>query len=250
MGGEALELRERPEDPEDDDDDALSLSDFPLAMAAHPRHDSGPTHFSDRPRRSSSEPPEFFEFLIDLGSHMRSADDLIVSGKLVPLHDQSPLPFFRRGEPVCRRCESLSELERSSVSRSSSSMPQLARSSRSLDYRKLRRPPSSLAAREVERTTSSSGRGVGRSDSFPRKPSRPRWWLLPFGAVKPPAEMELRDMRSRQLRRNPSTLFAPPAPAPADRGGWKGSWKLIKALSCKDPASVAVATSLAYLPHV
>lgn len=74
--------------------------------------------------------------------------------------------------------------------------------------------------------------------------------MLPFGAVKPPAEMELRDMRSRQLRRNPATLFAPPAPAPADRGGWKGSWKLIKALSCKDPASVAVATSLAYLPHV
>ncbi|XP_030458777.1 uncharacterized protein LOC115679312 [Syzygium oleosum] len=237
MGGEPFVLPDRPEDSEDDDD-ALSLSDFPLATAAHPRNDSS------RPRRSSSEPPDLFEFLIGLGSHMRSADDLIVSGKLVPLHDQ------------CRRCESLSELERSSVSRSSSTRAaakaQLARSSRSLDYRRLRRPPSSLAREAVERRTSSSsagGSGVARSDSFAKRPPpRPLWRVLPFVAVKLPAEMELRDMRSRQLRRTPSALFVPPTPA--DRGGWKGSWRLIKALSCKDPASVAVATPLACLPHV
>ncbi|KAL3746030.1 hypothetical protein ACJRO7_015042 [Eucalyptus globulus] len=252
MAGEPFELQERPEDPEEDGE-ALSLSDFPLVTTGQPRNDSGPNNFSDRPRRSSSEPPEFFEFLIDLGAHMRSADDLIVSGKLVTLHDQSPPPLFPRGAPTCRRCDSLSELERSSVSRSSSPKAQLARSSRSLNYRKPRRPSSSLVAREAERTTpSSSGRGVARSDSLARKPSRPRWRVLPFGALRLPAEMELRDMRSRQLRRNPSTLFATPAPAPspADGGGWKGSWKLIRALSCKDPTSVAVATSLACLPHV
>lgn len=254
MGGEPVLLPDRPEDSEDDDDDdALSLSDFPLAAtAAHPRNDS------NRPRRSSSEPPDLFEFLIGLGSDMRSADDLIVSGKLVPLHDQ------------CRRCDSLSELERTSVSRSSSSRAaaraQLARSSRSLDYRRLRRPPSSLAPEAAERRTTSSssssgGSGAARSDSFARRPPPPRplWRVLPFGAVKLPAEMELRDMRSRQLRRTPSALFAQPAPVagaggggklPVDRGGWKGPWRLIKALSCKDPASVAVATPLACLPHV
>ncbi|KAI3440085.1 uncharacterized protein J3R85_003937 [Psidium guajava] len=248
MAGEPLEVQDRPEDSEDDD--VLSLSDFPLATTTHPGNDTDLDHFSNRPRQSSLEPSDFFEFFIDLGSHMRSADDLFVSGKLVPLQDQSAR---------LSRCESLSELERLSVSRSSSSRAQLARSSRSLDYRKLRRPSNS-PVREAERA-SLSGRSVRRLESIMTKPSRPRWRMLPLGAVKQPAEMELRDMRSRQLRRNPSTLMAPPAPAagagvggnfPVDRGGWKGSWKLIKALSCncQDPASVAVAKSLACLPHV
>ncbi|XP_030544206.1 uncharacterized protein LOC115750790 [Rhodamnia argentea] len=251
MAGEPLEVQDRLEGSEDDD--ALSLSDFPLATTTHPSSDTDLDHFSDRPHRSSSD---FFEFFIDLGSHMRSADDLIVSGKLVPLQDQSAWPSSR-GAAMGRRCESLSELERSSVSRSRSSRAQLARSSRSLDYRKLCRPSNSLVG-EAERT-SSSARSMGRLESIVTKPSRPRWRMLPLGVVKLPAEMELRDMRSRQLRRNPSTLIAPPPPPvvagvggnlAVDRGGWKGSWKLIKALSCKDPATVAVATSFACLPHV
>ena len=111
------------------------------------------------------------------------------------------------------------------------------RSSRSLDYRRLRRNPSSAVtpAAEVERNSSV------------KKPMRPpRWFLLFFGIVRVPSEMELSDIKNRQFRRNPSATMFPAADGGSgvavNRSSGKVSWKILKALSCKDYNSVAVTT--------
>lgn len=76
-----------------------------------------------------------------------------------------------------------------------------------------------------------------------------------FGLVKFPPEMALRDIKSRQVRRGmtPKTIFPPVesvGKAPAGSGGGKGPWGILRALSCRDDASVAVATSFGCIPQV
>ncbi|KAK9274621.1 hypothetical protein L1049_021871 [Liquidambar formosana] len=247
-------------DPEEDEaEEALSLCDFPI--------DKDDTscfkEFTQSDRRSSSEPPDFFEFLGDLSSEMCPADDIIFCGKLVPFKHPSPTPTHNNTTATTttttttkdhqkhtafrRRSESLSEAQ---TPRSNSTKNRLMRSSRSLDYRKLHRSSSS----EPESDRNLSGKSFGKADiSTPKVPKSP-WYLLMFGMVKLPPEMELRDIKNRQVRQNPASLI--PAvesgrKAAVNRSGGKGgSWGLLKVLSCKDPASVAVTASFGCIPQV
>ncbi|PON75958.1 hypothetical protein PanWU01x14_039090 [Parasponia andersonii] len=278
-------------------EEALSLSELPLNTTNQDEQEEEEDYtqemFKNREnnahnsRRSSSEPPEFFEFFSDAGSgeNMCSAEDIIFCGRLIPFkehyysdmsrnhnhnhNDQMPLmknaisfpeDFLRKQTAFRRRSESLSELQSSSVSRSGSAKATVMRNSRSLDYQKLRRSwnYSMVSPAPSHMDRNSSVGSAGKSDSPPKKPVRPRWSsFLMFGMARFPAEMELSDIKNRQVRRNPSTLF--PAMDPGGGGnfpvnqssssGNKASWRLLKALSCKDHASVAVTASLC-MPHV
>ncbi|GFS30392.1 hypothetical protein Acr_00g0011660 [Actinidia rufa] len=104
--------------------------------------------------------------------------------------------------------------------------------------------------REVEQTIRVHVRNsseIHRNSSLRRKP---RWYVLLFGNLKFPPEMELRDIKSRQVRRNMATMF------PASDGGGripvnrKSSWGLLSVLSCKGNASVAVTASFSCMPQV
>lgn len=217
-------------------EEALSLCDLPLNA-----DDNNLDYFTNCDGRSySSEPPQFFEFFSDRRSDMSPADDLIFCGKLVPFknnfpsHDNHhPATHQIQKNTFRRRSESLSELQ---PARSDSTKTrQIMKNSRSLDQGKLRRSSSTSESR-INRNSS-----FRKSDSS--KVSKTRWYVFMFGLVKFPPEMELRDIKSRQVRRSQTSLFPSVesiGKGSVKRGGGKGTWGLLKALSCKDHANAAV----------
>ncbi|KAK8697580.1 hypothetical protein V6N13_113721 [Hibiscus sabdariffa] len=234
-------------------EEAFSLGDFLLDSDAKNNPENDHSDSVKVPglglsRRSSSEAaPEFFEFLSDLSYDMCPADDIIFCGKLIPLNEQ-PIPFQtskdysfeqdRKNHVLHKRSESFSEL----LTRSDSTKEytKRLRNSRSLDYKKLRRY-------DMERNPST--RSTKKPEASAIKVNKRRWYVFMLGTVKFPPEMELKDIKSRQFRRNPSVMF----PTVEDYGkrhsgnrssGKGSSWSLLKALSCRDHSSVAVATSL------
>lgn len=102
---------------------------------------------------------------------------------------------------------------------------------------------------EIHRNTSSA-RGSARFDGNVKIP-KPKWYFLLFGNVRFPPEMDLQDIKNRQVRRTPSAAFFPSVEVvkkvPVYR---KSSWGVLKVLSCRDDASVHVTTSLARMPRV
>jgi hypothetical protein len=249
------------QEQEEEAEEALSLCDFAL----HPtnnNNDSKSNSHNTTPR-SRSEPTDFFEFFSDFSSEMSPADDIIFCGKLIPFKEQQqqqsrPIPQTPTNEnqtkhkqtSLRRRSESLSKLQ-TPITRSNSTNTKLMRNSKSLDYRKLHPASNSMISSPQEIERNSSVKSVGKSDTALKKvasASRPRWYLLMFGMVKFPPEMELSDIKNRQVRQNhPSMLF--PVNRSSGTGKGSGSWRLLKALSCKDPASVAVTASFC-VPHV
>lgn len=262
--GEYTDLSHDKTQEQEEEEEALSLCDFPLNDNKKETANTS----SQQTRRSSSEPPEFFEFFSDLSSEMCSADDIFFCGKLIPFKGQYLSPPIQTHKTHInedkkhisfrRRSESLSGLH-TSVTRSNSAKNKgLMRNSRSLDYRKLERHSSSQKASpasDIDRN--SSAKSVGKGDVIVKKaPTKPRWYLLMFGVVKPPTEMELRDIKNRQVRRNPSMTMFPPVVETNGKKSLvnrssisKGSCRLLRVLSCKDPATVAVTTSFC-MPQV
>lgn len=250
------------QDEDDDEEEALSLCDLPLNHNTQKCNglDSDDTSSKQISRRSSlsSEAVDFFEFFNDTTSFdMCSADDIVFCGKLFNDTDRSPPKISNRKDPsrppvYRRRSESLSTLQ-SGVTRSNSAITCgnnsrrfMMRNSRSLDYRRLHRSSSSIVmpATEIERNT--SVRSVVQSEIVVKKAMKPRWFFLFFGLVRVPSEMELSDIKNRQFRRNPSTTMFPTADGSGklavNRSSGKVSWKILKALSCKDHTSVSVTT--------
>lgn len=238
-------------------EEALSLCDLPLDNEAQ-EFDDLSTKFL-KARCSSSE---FFEFFSDHSSDsfMCSAEDIIVCGKLIPFKENTPSPQAPKAKPkhdhqkeqtaFRRRSESLSGIE-TPVTRSSSSKNKIMMTnSRSLDYRKLHRQSSMVSpVPEMERNSSVRSVGSSKSDKKSTSSGKPKWSFLLFGIVKFPAEMDLSDIKSRQERKNPSTILFPDTSSgkcssvSRSNSGNKGSWKLLRALGCQDHASVSVTAS-------
>ncbi|XP_002531652.2 uncharacterized protein LOC8285813 [Ricinus communis] len=233
-----------PEEEDEEEEEALSLCDLPLEDDNEIPEMASRSHS----RRSSSEPSELFEFFSNFSSEMCSAEDIIFCGKLIPFKDLSP-PHQQDKRHISfrRRSESLSGLHSSSVSRSNS-INNMMRNSRSLDYSRLERFPTSKTSTESD--NSMERNSSLRSNMAKRTVVKPRWYVLMFGVVKPPTEMGLRDIKSRQVRRNSLNMMLPPPVADTVKKPpvGKGSCKLLKVLSCRDPASVAVTTPLCVPP--
>ncbi|KAG4907170.1 hypothetical protein AAZX31_20G075100 [Glycine max] len=240
---------ESQEEEEEEREEALSLCDLPLNRNSRtPSLDDMSFKKILRPSSLPDHAGEIFNgFSSSSSSDMCPADDIIFCGKLVPFKAEQPLKNLIAAEEEKsparrRRSESLSSVTRSnSVSTFTGSRHLMMRNSKSLDYSRLRES----AAPEVDRNSSS--RSVVPPEAAVKKATKPRWYSLMFGTMKIPPEMELSDMKNRQVRRNPSsTMFLT-----ADSGGkmavnrshGKVSWRILKALSCKDHSSVAVTTS-------
>ncbi|XP_022867623.1 uncharacterized protein LOC111387306 [Olea europaea var. sylvestris] len=246
-------------DTTEEAEETLSLCDFSLNVDEPEKKDFPKI----QDRRSSSEPSDFFEFFSDVSSDMSHAEDIIFCGKLVPYKEQ---PLFKIKDHIhnslstddnslnsftTRRCESLS-----AQNTRSQKTKKLMRNSRSLDYRKLRRNTSLVMKSEDSEIQRSSSKSSTKSDVPGSKLSKPRWYILMFGLVKFPPEMDLQDIKSRQVRRNvPGSMF--PAietgmKAPVSRNERRNSWghDLLRVLSCKDHGSIAVTAPSDFVPHV
>lgn len=227
------------EEEEDmEEDTALSLCDFPLNSGE--KRDSFKTPV-DIKRRSSSEPSEFFEFffndVVASDEMMSHAEDIFFRGKLVPFNNRHILKS-KSADHATATNQDLS-------TRSTSG---------SMDRKKFR--PRLMKSEPSDIHRSSSKSSVKSEGSKVPKPAA-RWFqVLMFGPTKLQQEMDLRDMKNRQVRRSPGTLF-PGIDAggniPARRSDHRrSSWgfDLLRVLSCKSHASVdAVNASIGLVPH-
>ncbi|XP_073153593.1 uncharacterized protein [Henckelia pumila] len=221
-----------PQEKEDDDEEeAISLCDFIL----HSEEKDSP---QDQDRRKSSDPSDFFEFFNDLTSEMCHAEDIIFCGKLVPFKKQPVLNFDTLNDSSRRYCESLpDQLLTPAKARSTDSTTKCMRSCRSLDY---------------EKSKGSCAPRFRLKKQVKFEVWKPRWYGLMFGVVKSPPEMDLRDMKNRQVRRNSGGISRPPMegrgrnmiPA-SQRNSWSDDF--LNVLSCKNDASVAT-MSLSLVP--
>ncbi|XP_047156520.1 uncharacterized protein LOC124827497 [Vigna umbellata] len=231
-------MESREEDEEEEQEEALSLCDLPLNPNSRtPSFDETSLKKILRPSSLHDNAAEIFNgFSSSSSSDMCPADDIIFCGKLLPLkslvveEDKSPA---RR-----RRSESLSSVTRSNSVTCIGSRRLMMRNSKSLDYNRLRESSNP----EVDRN--SSARSGALQEAASKKATKPRWYSLMFGTMKVPTEMELSDMKNRQVRRNASsTMFVAAEKVGGNRSPGKVSWRILKALSCKDHSSVAVTTS-------
>ncbi|KAM0003676.1 hypothetical protein Hdeb2414_s0275g00854231 [Helianthus debilis subsp. tardiflorus] len=145
-------------------------------------------------------------------------------------------------QPVgCRRSRSESMVE----IKHAASPP--VRTSRSLDYKRLNRNSSMSSEPVADISRDGSG----------KKSASSRWYVLLFGLVKvPPPEMDIRDIKNRQVRRtsskSPLGLSESVNMVPVSRSvdHRKCSWKVLGFLSCKSSSSAAVTMPVGYMPKV
>ncbi|GKV47041.1 hypothetical protein SLEP1_g53980 [Rubroshorea leprosula] len=242
---------------EEEKEEVLSLCDFPID---NEEYDEKVVGKMEKQSRLSPETTEFFSFFnIDFGIDMCPADDIIFCGKLVPIKHQHVSDQGQKGtnssnddtKPLFgfrKRSESLSELRSATMTRSDSLKTRILRYCRSLDYQKPHRMSSSnsSSSRNPSMERNSSGRSLGKSNAK-KLTVKPRWYVLMFGMVKFPPEMDLKDIKNRLLRRSPSIMFprvddAKKLPPNRSSSG-QAAWRFVKALSCTDPTKVDVTSS-------
>ncbi|KAM0017818.1 hypothetical protein Hdeb2414_s0027g00692281 [Helianthus debilis subsp. tardiflorus] len=215
--------------------ETLSLTDFPLTRD---ENSCGQDHDHDHNHRPPPSPSQdLFEFCSGESNrfyeqqHMMSdAEDMISGGKLVPTNPK---------HPQRARCESMRELK-STNDKGTAASTQLFRNSYSFDSKKRTRN----LKLNYEPTADNN------RNSLSNKSSSSRWADLMFAPLKVPAEMDLKDIRNRQLVKNTSkSLF--PTVEPSDRFAVnrvghhrKTSWGVLGFLSCKRSGSVAVTMPL------
>lgn len=232
------------EEEEEDKEETLSLRDLPLLNDSNKPSSTATTSTIEYHGEPSPEP---FEFLTSTSYDVSPAENIIYRGRIIPLNYQSALfsPPEHISPRVRTRSESLSAIQGNKLN------PPLARdnvgpmrTSRSLDDRKLTRrlttPPEKVSSTKgmakPEVLSSGSGKSV-----------RPRWYVIMFGIVKFPPEIELRNIKSRKTRRNVPPVMFPSHPDQRSRTSPSPSWRFLNALSCKEPTSVA-ATAPLWIP--
>ncbi|KAL7134384.1 hypothetical protein ABFS83_11G023200 [Erythranthe nasuta] len=256
---------EKTQKEEEEEDEALSLCDLPLNSGELPAEKIDSTNFKtqDYKRRSSSEPSEFFEFFHGFVSdEIADADDIIFRGKILPYYCKNRQPRTHNnhhGGGHIRHHQILIKSLSADDANYTDDDDRLPRRyfeltttrnthrRRSTDCKKFRR---SEATSDTHRSSSKIS-SAAKSEGW-KVISKSKWiGLMMFGPVKIQQEMDLRDMKNRQIRRpNTGSMFAG-GKVPA-RGNERRriSWghDLIRVLSCKNHASVAVSSSICHVP--
>ncbi|KAK1417121.1 hypothetical protein QVD17_26243 [Tagetes erecta] len=220
--------------------ETLSLTDFPLTEHRDSDDQDHNIHASPSPATDQ----DLFEFgSSGIKQHMMNmshAEDIISFGKLIPIKDQQPPKTqndIKRNEKHIihsGRCESMRELKSNTNKKTAS---QLFRNSYSLDYKKLNR--NNISKLSYEATCDI----YANRNSLSTKSSSSRWTDLVFAPLnKVPPEMDLRDIRNRQIVQSTSNRFSFNG-ASGDHHR-KTSWGVLGFLSCKSSGSVAVTMPL------
>ncbi|XP_076922866.1 uncharacterized protein LOC143584786 [Bidens hawaiensis] len=210
--------------------DTLSLTYYPLTEDPYSGYHRNP------PSPATSE--DLFEFcngtsgVLSDAHRMSHAEDMFSGGKLVPINDQNTTRKTSKEKHIRRRrSESMHELKSTN---NNGSGKKLVRNSYSLDYKKFNRNSRLYyepAANNLSNKTSSS-----------------RWSDLVFGPLKGPPEMDLQDIRNRQVVNTSKALFTTIDESSKRFSGYhrKASWGVLGILSCKSSSSVEVNMPLSY----
>ncbi|XP_012857212.1 PREDICTED: uncharacterized protein LOC105976523 [Erythranthe guttata] len=200
---------------EEEEDEALSLCDLPLNSGEPPADRIDSTNFKtqDYKRRSSSEPSEFFEFFHGFVSdEISDADDIIFRGKILPYYCKSKNRQPRthnnhHGGGHIHRHQILIKSLSADDANYTNDDDRLPRR-----YFELTTTPNTHRRREATSDThrsSSKISSAAKSEGW-KVISKSKWiGLMMFGPVKIQQEMDLRDMKNRQIRRpNTGSMFA------------------------------------------
>ncbi|KAL1816205.1 hypothetical protein ACET3Z_018779 [Daucus carota] len=227
-----------------EDEETISLSDFQLISDENNLHETEDQFCKRQDLPSQAETNEVFEFSSYPSSTMSHAEDIINCGKLIPFKEQDHKSQNLYG----RRCRSEPLPEFKISGRQSNTTNMKMRNSRSLDYQKLSRDSSTSSGSPDSHRNNSPG--LSRFDGSSTRIPKPRWYILMFGIVKFPTEMDLQDIKNRQVHRTPSkSLFPSIEVAKKPPANKKSSWGVLKVLSCRGDASLSVTAPLACMPQ-
>ncbi|KAJ0752286.1 hypothetical protein HanPI659440_Chr09g0322601 [Helianthus annuus] len=269
--------------------ETISLTDFPISQH------QGADRLNPPPSSAAEDFFEFFGGGLSDNcddKSMSHAEDIIFCGKLVPINEQlhrNDLPQTNSKIPLiaellvgstenetkfsvtgsnCSRhiAHSDSEKHQFKSQHNQPNQPVGCRRSRSesmADVKRAASPPvrtsRSLDYKRLHRNSSMSSESVAdiSRDGSGKKSSSSRWYVLLFGLVKvPPPEMDIRDIKNRQVRRTSSKSPLGPSESvnmvPVSRSvdHRKCSWKVLGFLSCKSSSSAAVTMPVGYMPKV
>lgn len=214
----------------DEAEETMSLCDLPIySDSADWGRDCGSTS------SSTSSDGDFFEFFSeDFSAQPCPAKDIIFCGKLIPCKEQ----------PIC--CPQIHEID--------SNKQQIRKKRSFFKWRSLSLGSKSKKSRpeggDMQEKCDLSARRV----SILTSPAKSRWHLFMFGLMRFPTEMELRDIKNRQVRRHPETMFrsfSGQEEMSLQRKRAKGFWGMLRALGCNTHQTDSVANvSLSCIPRV
>ncbi|CAK9152224.1 unnamed protein product [Ilex paraguariensis] len=212
------------QDDLDEAEETLSLCDLPIYNDSARYEDFSEQHQNFSSSSSSPSDQDCFEFFSEdwIKGSSFSSEKIVFCGKIIP----------------CKEPVSEDTHKKESNKEREEHKPGLFRwTSKSLNRSKpseSRKRVSNLRYVSSSKTLSSPVPEKYRYDTHKCSKKYDRWYLFMFGLAKFPAEMELRDMRSRKIRRK-SWLFRTSGGGEkgfVGRRRMKGLWGLIRALGC------------------
>ncbi|XP_061999465.1 uncharacterized protein LOC133716826 [Rosa rugosa] len=255
------QLQNQQDDPYEAEE-TLSLCDLPTY--------SDSAHWDDfsKDYQSSSfdqDEDNFFEFFSEdftASTYPSGNKDIIFCGKLIPYNKEAP-HVATVEKKTQKNPEQSNKKYRSSTKKWSLFRWRRFRGSkhRVVKPSQVKDAISASATNTISFSASKNYRrcdlSLGKVSILSSNRSKSKWYLYMFGMARFPTEMELRDIKSRQSRRSPSTMFGANCEASDELMGKgnkgisdssnraKGLWGLLRAIGCSSqhPNAVVKAAS-------
>ncbi|CAK7325524.1 unnamed protein product [Dovyalis caffra] len=225
----------------DDAAETLSLRDLPLNSSSSDWDD-----FSKEDQSlGTSFDQDFFEFFSeDFTASTYPSDHIIFCGKLIPY----------KGETEAEKAQSLESTNKGENTKKRFSFPW---KSFSLNKSRTTSVPKQLQKKsdktlQVVPPSENHGCATKKCDdkynfSMKKVPMlatamKPRWYFLAFGVGRFPMEMDRNDIKTRQSRKSPTSMFQSKKGIEMSSGKkGKGLWSLLRVLGCNSHHSSAMA---------
>ncbi|KAK9913283.1 hypothetical protein M0R45_037105 [Rubus argutus] len=256
------QLQNQHDDPYEAEE-TLSLCDLPTHSDSAQWDD-----FSKEYQSSSFDKDEdnFFEFFSEeftASTYPSSNKDIIFCGKLIPYNKEAPQVIAAAEKKTQKNSEVSNKKAGCSIKKwrlfrwrrfKGSKHKIVATPNQAKSTSTTTKTISFPASKSYKRCDLS----LGKVSILSSNRSKSKWYLFMFGMTKFPTEMELRDIKSRQCRRSPSTMFGSNNSEAGDEVTGKGNkgisnnssrtkglWGLLRNLGCssQQPNAVVKAAS-------
>ncbi|XP_004308801.1 PREDICTED: uncharacterized protein LOC101301053 [Fragaria vesca subsp. vesca] len=228
------QLQNQQDDPYEAEE-TLSLCDLPTYSDSANWNDFSKDYQSSSFDRDEDNFFEFFSEEFTASTYSTGNKDIIFCGKLIPYNKEAP--YVAAAEKKTQKNQEPGNKNlNSSTKKWSLFRWRRLRGSKHKSHRRCDVP-------------------LGKVSILSSNRSKSKWYLFMFGMARFPTEMELRDIKSRQSRRSPSTMFGANSEASDELMGKgnkeisdssnraKGLWGLLRAIGCRSQHPNAVVKS-------